>query len=95
MTKAKLFSTHFVEPMAAYLSNVKAINNQLTVLGKSASEENIVTITIHALLKEDNSFIFAISCNGALLTLNFNELESLAFTTTLKGKQPMVPKQNF
>lgn len=77
MSKAKLFTIKFIELMKAFLSSIKEINNQLTTSSKLASNENLMTTTIHALPLKYNSFISLITRGGTLGTINFNQLESI------------------
>lgn len=44
MSKAKLFTIKFVDPITTFLSSIKEINNEMTTLAKSTSNENHVTL---------------------------------------------------
>lgn len=52
MIKEKLYCLKFVKPISAFLSIIKEIYNELNTLGKLALRDELVTSTLHALLKE-------------------------------------------
>lgn len=77
MTKVKLFTLRYIEPMTAFLSSIKKISNELTTLNKPTSNKDLVTATFHALLREYNEFISSVTWGIILGLMIFNQLKSL------------------